>query len=227
MERRFEKELDDLKTAIHKMASIVDEQVEKSFMDMENENVMLYDEIKRRDREVDAYENLIMSKCENILALHQPVATDLRFILTAIKIDNQLERCGDIAVNIVQRVKKTNNFRNLLAETDLFEMGKIARKMVEKAITAFINRDASLAKSILRTDDIVDRYNGLIFKQLVGKMEKNSSLAEACSHLIVLSRQIERLADHATNIAEDVIFLVEAEIIAHQNKLKDYQLPLQ
>lgn len=225
MERHFEKEFEELKVTINKMASIVDEQVENSFKDMEDAGVRLYKEVKQRDREVDAYDNLIMAQCENLLALYQPVATDLRFILTAIKIDSQLERCGDIAVNIVQRVKKTDNFRELIAQTDLPEMGRTARSMVKDAITAFINRDAELAKAIWSKDEIVDSFNKKIFNQLVDLIKSNPEHAEACAHLIVLSRQIERLADHATNIAEDVVFLIENEIVSHKKKLQNYKLP--
>ena len=174
---------------------------------------------------MDAYDNRIMSQCENLLALYQPVATDLRFILTAIKIDSQLERCGDIAVNIVQRVKKTDKSRNIIGRTDLFEMGKIARQMVKDSITAFINRDNKLAKEVMLRDDDVDELNKKIFKQLVALIEEDPATAKPCSHLIVLSRQIERLADHATNIAEDVVFLVEAEIVSHKKKLEDFKLP--
>jgi phosphate transport system protein len=225
MERHFEKEFDELKMTINKMASIVDEQVENSFKDMEDTGVKLYKEVKQRDREVDAYDNLIMAQCENLLALYQPVATDLRFILTAIKIDSQLERCGDIAVNIVQRVKKTDNSRNLITQTDLPEMGRTARSMVKDAITAFINRDSELAKTIWAKDEIVDSLNKKVFNQLVEVIKSNPENAEAGAHLIVLSRQIERLADHATNISEDVVFLIENEIVSHKKKLQNYKLP--
>jgi phosphate transport system protein len=225
MERHFEKEFDELKITINKMASIVDEQVDNSFKDMEDAGVKLYKEVKQRDREVDAYDNLIMAQCENLLALYQPVATDLRFILTAIKIDSQLERCGDIAVNIVQRVKKTDSSRELISQTDLPEMGRTARLMVKDAITAFINRDSELAKTIWAKDEIVDSLNKKVFNQLVEVIKSNPENTEAGAHLIVLSRQIERLADHATNIAEDVVFLIENEIVSHKKKLQNYKLP--
>ncbi len=225
MERHFEKEFEELKIAINKMASLVDEQVQNSFEIMEEGNVELYKKVKQKDREVDAYDNLIMAKCENLLALYQPVATDLRFILTAIKIDSQLERCGDIAVNIVQRVRRTDNFHELIAGTDLPEMSNAARVMVKDAITAFINRDTKLADTIWVKDDLVDDLTKKIFSQLVEKIKTNPQLAESCAHLIVLSRHIERLADHATNISEDVIFLTENEIVAHKKKLKDFHLP--
>lgn len=225
MQRHFESEIEDLKTAIIKMASLVDEQVENSFKYMEAVDADLYKFVKNKDVEVDAYDNLIMAQCENILALYQPVASDLRFILTAIKIDSQLERCGDIAVNIIQRVKKINDFDNLLHELKILEMGKTAREMARDAITSFVNRDTGLANNVISKDDIVDKFNKTIFKSLVEKMQDDPQYINACSHLIVLCRQIERLADHATNIAEDVVFLVEAEIISHRKKLKDFQLP--
>ncbi len=225
MQRHFESEIEDLKTTIIKMASLVDEQVENSFKYMEAVDADLYKFVKNKDVEVDAYDNLIMAQCENILALFQPVASDLRFILTAIKIDSQLERCGDIAVNIIQRVNKIDSFDNLLHELKILEMGKTAREMVRDAITAFVNRDTALANTVISKDDIVDKFNKTIFKALVEKMQSDPIYIKACSHLIVLCRQFERLADHATNIAEDVIFLVEAEIISHRKKLKDFQLP--
>ena len=226
MQKYFEKEFDALKTNIIKMASLVDEQVENSFKDMEDPEIKMYKHVKEKDREVDAYDNLIMTQCENLLALYQPVAIDLRFIMTALKVNDQLERCGDIAVNIAQRVKKTNKSREIMLDTKLMEMGRAARSMVNDAITSFINKDVELAKSILERDDIVDSLNKVIFKELVKKIQNDPAIAEPCAHLIVLSRHIERLADHATNIAEDVVFLVEAEIIAHKNKLKDFELPI-
>lgn len=225
MQRHFETEIEELKTTIIKMASLVDEQVENSFKYMEDVDADLYKFVKNKDVEVDAYDNLIMAQCENLLALYQPVASDLRFVLTAIKIDSQLERCGDIAVNIVQRMKKIDGFISLLQELKVLDMGKAAQEMVKDAITSFVNRDTELAKVVMVKDDIVDKYNKTIFKALVEKMQNDHELIKPCSHLIVLCKQFERLADHATNISEDVIFLVEAEIISHRKKLKDFQLP--
>ena len=224
MERHFVNEIEELKTAINKMASLVDEQVENSFRIMADGNAEVK-KIKQKDREVDAYDNLIMAKCENLLALYQPVASDLRFILTAIKVDSQLERCGDIAVNIVQRVRRADNFHELISGTDLPKMAEIARVMVKDAISAFINRDAELANTIWVKDDIVDDLNKKIFNQLVDKIKLKPEHSESCAHLIVLARHIERLADHATNISEDVIFLTDNEIVAHKKKLSDFQVP--
>jgi phosphate transport system protein len=224
MERHFVKEIEELKITINKMASLVDEQVENSFKVLSN-GIAETKKIKQKDREVDAYDNLIMAKCENLLALYQPVASDLRFILTAIKVDSQLERCGDIAVNIVQRVKRADNFNVLISDTDLPLMAETARIMVKDAISSFINRDTELANTIWVKDDVVDELNKKIFNQLVEKIKSNPEHAESCAHLIVMARHIERLADHATNISEDVIFLTDNEIVAHKKKLTDFQAP--
>ncbi|HOV92284.1 MAG TPA: phosphate signaling complex protein PhoU [Candidatus Kapabacteria bacterium] len=226
MERRFLNELDELKVAINKMASLVDEQVDSSFKILEDGSTE-FKRIKQKDREVDALDNLVMAKCENLLALFQPVAGDLRFILAAIKVGNQLERCGDIAVNIVQRIDKIENFYELVSDLDILKMADIARMMVKDAITAFVNQDTKLAEATYEKDDIVDAFNKSIFNQIVEKIKKNPDITEPCAHLIVLLRHIERLADHATNIAEDVIFLTENEIISHKKKLKNFHSPSQ
>ncbi len=219
MQKHFETELESLKTNIIKMASIVDEMVQEAFVALKEDNLELCKKIKARDREIDAYDNLIKTQCENILALFQPFAIDLRFILTALMVNNQLERCGDIAVNITQRVKPLMNYKFLVDESKIFEMGEIAKQMFKDAIDSFINRDSKLAEQIGEKDNIVDNYNKNIFRFLVDKMKSNPDLIEPAAHLIILSRHLERLADHSTNIAEDVIFMVNAEIVSHKHKL--------
>ena len=141
MQRHFINELDSLKDHIIKMATMVDDQISTAFQALEKNNDQLREIIKATEREIDAYDNLIQTLTENLLALFQPVATDLRFIKTAIMVTNQLERCGDIAVNIAQRVKKTINYGNLIAESEILEMGKIANTMLQEAMYAFIHRD--------------------------------------------------------------------------------------
>lgn len=217
----FVEAIEDLKTDIIKMASLVDEMVEDAFSSIENNIAVNFDSIKFRDRQVDKYENLIKTKCENIFALFQPVATDLRFIITILMINSQLERCGDIAVNISNRIKRLKENRELFIESDLINMAKQARLMVKEAIDSFINKDIELARCIGEKDKIVDSYNKSIFKYLVSKMNSDSSLIEPSSHMLILSKHIERLADHATNIAEEVVFLIDAEIVAHKKKLSE------
>lgn len=219
MQKHFETELESLKTSILKMSSFVEEMVENAFLALETSDLELCKKIKARDREIDAYDNLIKTQCENILALFQPFAIDLRFILTALMVNHQLERCGDIAVNITQRVKPLMDYKDLVIETKVMEMGSVAKQMFKEAIDSFIHRDAKLAEQIGNKDNIVDNYNKNIFKFLIDKMKSNNELIEPAAHLMILSRHIERLADHSTNIAEDVVFMVNAKIITHKQKL--------
>lgn len=223
MQEHFTREVEGLKTNLIKMASLVDEQVERAYKALVTGDIELCRGIKAKDTEIDAYDNLILTQCENILALFQPVASDLRFIMSALLINNQLERCGDIAVNIAQRVKKTSDFHSLIIESQILDMGKRAREMVKYAIDSFVNQNIEQAEKVLQDEDAVDKLNKSIFKFLVLKMQSNPEVIEPCAHLVVLSRHIERLADHATNIAEDLIFYINAEIIAHKKKLEKYK----
>jgi len=219
MQIHFNQETENLKTNLIKMASLVDQQVESAINALSQGDIELCREIKAKDLEIDAYDNLLKTQCENILALFQPVASDLRFVMSALMINNQLERCGDIAVNISQRVKKTVEFKELIAQSQILEMGKQAQEMVKKTINSFINDDIKLANEVIESDEIVDRFNKEIFRFLVEQMKNNQALIEPCSHLMILTRHVERLADHATNIAEDILFHLEARIISHRKKL--------
>ena len=221
MQEHFEQEIESLKTNLIKMASLVDEQVENVIGALETGKIELCKGVKSKDNEIDAYDNLIQAQCENILALFQPVTVDLRFIMSALMINNQLERCGDIAVNIAQRVKKTIEFHSLVLETQIIEMGKQAKEMLKNAIDAFIQGNSPIALKVIENDEVVDKLNKQMFKFLVAKMQAEPQLIEPCSHLIVMTRHIERLADHATNISENLVFYIEAKIVAHRKKLEE------
>jgi len=218
MLNHFAQEMDGLKASLRQMVELVDSQVGMSIEALERADVELCRTVKERDKQTDAYENLIQAQCENLFALFQPVAVDLRTIITALKISAQLERCGDIAVNIVNRTRKTADRHDLVVESKVIDMAKQAQAMLKNAINAFSELDNDKAHSVLKQDDAVDGLNKSIFKFLVDRMKAKAQDIEPCAHLIVLTRQLERLADHATNIAEDVIFLIEARIVAH-NKL--------
>lgn len=218
MQSHFEAEFGKLKKTIQDMAVLVDKQVDDTYKALLELDPGLCKVIKVRDEEIDRFDNLIQEQSENLLALFQPVALDLRYIIATMMINTQLERCGDIAVNIAQRVLKVIKSPNLLQNSDMPEMAGIAAQMMHDAIEAFITGDIELARSVFEKDDIVDEFNKQTFKYLVKKMKKHKDLVEACSHLLVLSRQLERLGDHATNIAEDVIFIIEAQIVSHQEK---------
>lgn len=219
MQEHFNQEIENLKTNLIRMASVVDDMVEKAITALETGDIELCKGIKAKDLEVDAYDNLIQTQCENTLALFTPFASDLRFVMSVLMINNQLERCGDIAVNIAQRVKKTANFNSLIHESQILEEAQRARGMLKKAIDSFIHNNSELANEVLTSDEAVDKLNKQNFKFLVSKMQSDSSVVEAGAHLIILTRQIERLADHATNIAENLVFFVEARVVTHYKKL--------
>ncbi|MFA7419418.1 MAG: phosphate signaling complex protein PhoU [Melioribacteraceae bacterium] len=223
MQEHFSQEIENLKTNLIKMASVVDEMVENAIKALETGDVELCKGIKAKDLEVDAYDNLIQTQCENTLALFTPFASDLRFVMSVLMINNQLERCGDIAVNVAQRVKKTAGFNALIQESQILEEAKRAREMLRKAIDSFIHNNSELANEVLTSDEAVDKLNKQNFKFLVSKMQSDSSVIEAGAHLIILTRQIERLADHATNIAENLVFYVEAKVVTHFKKLNKPQ----
>jgi len=221
MKEHFQGEIEELKSNLIRMASVVDDQVDKAITALETGNIELCKGVKARDLEVDAYDNLIQTQCENIIALFQPVAIDLRLVMSAIMINNNLERCGDIAVNISQRVKKAGSERSLIEESRIIEMARTAQSMLKNAIDSFIRNDTDIASQVIASDEKVDYLNKQLFNFLVAKMQSNPELIEACTHLVVMTRHIERMADHATNIAENLVFYVEAKIIAHRKKLDD------
>jgi phosphate transport system protein len=140
---------------------------------------------------------------------------DLRLLMVAMKINNELERIGDIAVNIAERAAPLAAHRSFLKGTRLAEMMQIARIMVSDSIEAFVTSNPRLANLVLESDDVVDHLDGNIFKRMVGEMERDNALIAPAAHVLILSRHTERLADHATNIAEDVIFLVDARVVKH------------
>ena len=215
MERHFEHDLEELKSNLIAMGSLVDEQLSAACHALFHGTP---DEARRviaHDREVDRYDTLIDKQVQSIFAISQPVAIDLRVLMSALKINNQLERIGDIAVNIAERVEPLVNFNEFLARTRLSEMAQIARIMVKDSMYAFINNDPRIASRVLDSDDVVDNLDRNIFYYLVKEMQEHHELIEPASHMLILTRHIERLADHATNIAEDVIFVVEARLVKH------------
>ncbi|RPI02401.1 MAG: phosphate signaling complex protein PhoU [Calditrichaeota bacterium] len=216
VQKHFGQELDQLKNSLTQMTSLVTSQITMAAEALEKGDLELCRVVKSRDKEIDAYENLIQAQCENLFALFQPVATDLRYIMSAMMVNNQLERCGDIAVNIVQRAQKTADHRQLIVKSQILDMLRAAQSMTLDAISAFLHNDVDLARKVIAQDDVVDNFNKQIFNDLVERMKKDPQVVEPGAHLIVLTRQIERMADHSTNIAEDVVFLVEAQIVAHR-----------
>jgi phosphate transport system protein len=216
MERQFEIQIEKLKTRLIKMCSLVDEQVELALKSVDEENTELANLVIDRDTKVDKYDVKIEKICQKIFALSQPVAADLRLIMSALTIDTNLERIGDLAVNIAESAKEMGKKPDFYEKTNLKEMSQVTREMIKNAIDAFIEGNPDLAKKVIETDDKVDNYNVDNHATLKAIMKERPENVEPGVALLVISRHLERLADHATNIAEDVFFIVEAQMVKHK-----------
>ena len=216
MERILDEHLEKLKTRVVKMCSLVDEQVQSAIKAVEDENLDLAKQVIETDNKVDKYDNKIDKICQKIFALTQPVAMDLRLIMSSLTINSNLERIGDLAVNVAEytiMIKKRPDFYN---QTKLEEMFKVVKQMLKDSIDSYIGGNEILAKSVIETDDHLDKLNFDNHKILIEIMKQNPNNIEPAVALLVMSRQIERLGDHCTNIAEDVFFIVEAHLVKHK-----------
>jgi len=216
MIKAFEEELDKLRTRIIKMGSLVEEQVEYAFRALNEWNVAMAHLVMDRDNKVDKLDFKIEKQCQRIFALQQPVARDLRLIMAAMKINTNLERMGDLAFNVARAVEPLLPSRTYIEQLELTQMTDAVHNMVRLTIDSFVNNDPELALTIMKSDMRVDQYEGRIGRQIVELMKKEPEFIEAGATLIVMLRNMERLADHATNIAEDVIFFTEAKIIRNR-----------
>ena len=217
----LEEELDQLRTKLIKMGSLVEEQIDFATRSLFENNPELAKIVIDRDVKVDKYDVKIDKICQRIFALTQPVAVDLRIIMAALKINNDLERIGDIAVNIAERAEPLKENLELLKQAGLCDMAEKVKLMMNKTIDSMVNNDHELAFGVIKSDDVIDEMEQDIFRSLIARMEKDPSIIKPCAHCIILLRHFERLADHATNIAEEVVFLVDAKIIKHKKNLDD------
>jgi phosphate transport system protein len=224
MYQYLEEELDQLRTKVIKMGSLVEEQLEFALKSLFEQNLELSKIVIEQDKKVDKYDVKIDKLCQKIFALTQPVAVDLRLIMSALKINNDLERMGDIAVNIAEKTEPLVNNIDLLKRVQLNIMADKVMTVVQKAIDSFVNNDHEVAFGVIKSDDIIDDMDRDIFYKLINEMTKDNSLIIPGAHSISLLRHLERLADHSTNIAEEVIFLVDAKIIKHKNNLDNLDI---
>jgi phosphate transport system protein len=215
MERHFEQDLAELRADIVRMGHLVDEQLAGACRALFTGDATLAASVIARDTAVDRYDTLIEERCQKYFALTAPVAADLRLLMSALMINAQLERMGDIAVNIAERVAPLAGHREVLAGTGIEEMTSAALTMVRESLDSFIRGDAVLAKRVVEADAVVDGIDREIMGRVIGLMQQDHGLVVPGVHILLLARHIERLADHATNVAEDVIFLVEARIVKH------------
>jgi phosphate transport system protein len=211
----LEKELSDLKERLLTMGSVVEAQVARSIKSLVDRDNALASKVIEADHEVNRMEVEIDEECIRLLALRQPEAGDLRFITTAMKIVTDIERIGDLAVDVSERALELNEEPNLKPYIDIPRMAKAARNMLKEALDAFVNRNSELAWSVLDQDDFVDELNKQIFRELLTFMIEDPHSISRAIRITYISKYLERIADHATNIAEMVVYLVEGRIIRH------------
>jgi len=215
MTRHFHDELEALKQTLLAMGGLVEDQIRRVMRALLERDDALAQDVIDRDRQVNTYDVEVDEQCVELLALHQPTAGDLRFITTAMKIVTDLERIGDQAVNIGQRVVELNREPQLKPYIDLPRMAERAQAMVKESLDAFVARDTELARRVCAEDAEVDAFKEQIFRELLTFMMEDPRTIPRAIRLILISRFLERVADHATNIAEMVVYLVEGKMVRH------------
>ncbi|MCD6269402.1 MAG: phosphate signaling complex protein PhoU [Deltaproteobacteria bacterium] len=216
MTRHLQMELDNLKKELLHIASMVENATEKALVALIERRGELAQEVIDEDDLIDDKEVRIEEECLKILALYQPVANDLRFVITVLKVNNDIERVGDLAVNIAERAIYLSSREMLDVSLDLPEMISNVMAMLRGSLDALTKKDTDLARRIITMDDDVDEANREIYKVLQHLMSKNPDTIKRAVHLLSASRHLERIADLATNICEDVVYMVEGEVIRHQ-----------
>lgn len=209
----FHREVDQLKKRFMELGALVEDRVRKACTLIENRDPVLAAEIINSDWEVDEMEIDIEEECLRILALHQPVARDLRLLVAIIKINNELERIADMAVSIAMRVQTISKDPSLAFKIDYSSMSATVLSMLKMSLDALVSENADLARQVFIDDDDVDEMRNKVYKRVVQQMNIDPGHAAGLLNLYLLSRHLERIGDRATNIAEEVIYLVEGEIV--------------
>jgi phosphate transport system protein len=225
MERHFEQELRQVRERLLEMGGRVEEMIGKATDALIERSPTLCSEVLEGDRRVDRMEILIDEACYSILVRHHPTAGDLRFLIAVMKIVNDLERIGDSAVNICQAVEHLNQEPPLKPYIDLPRMSKLTAAMVRDALDALVRQDAAQAARVTEADDEVDTLYRHLFRELVGFMTEDPKTTRRAVHLLLVARNLERIADHATNIAEDVIYYVEGRDVRHPGQRETKEEP--
>ena len=215
MQRHFDEELNDLKQKILQMGALVEDQVERAKKALIERDEVLAKQVIQDDRRVNTLDVEVDELCLGLLALFQPAARDLRFITTAMKISTELERISDLAENICERAIELNDEPQLKPYIDIPIMAERATKMVGEALDSFVRGDSVLARQVSAEDDVVDELTEQLFRELLSFMMENPQTITRAIRLSFVSKYLERIADHATNIAELVVYMVEGKIIRH------------
>jgi len=223
MERHFDQELEDLKKDLLKMGSQAEEAIFASVEALKALDSQGAKNVINRDKLIDEMENQLDEKCLDLLALRQPLAMDLRFITTVMKINTDIERIADLAVDIAQRVLELEGKPLLKPLIDIPKLTSLAQRMTKEALDAFVNKDVDLAGSVIMLDKQADQLRNLIQEELARDyMEKDPASISRAVPLLLAARHLERICDHATNIAEDVIYMLKAKVVKHHpERLKE------
>lgn len=216
MTKHFEKDLTRLNEKISDLGTLVVDSAAKSTAMLQNFDLDIADEILASEVSVNEMEVEIENECLKLLALHQPVAADLRFLIVVLKVNNDLERMGDQVVNIAERVRFLKDQPRVVSDIDLVKMGEIGSRMARLSITALTMRDADIAREVLSMDDELDALHARSFQVLQEAMKKNTEMIAPAISYMTISSNLERLGDLATNIAEEIIFMQEGEVVRHQ-----------
>ncbi|MBI4970856.1 MAG: phosphate signaling complex protein PhoU [Candidatus Omnitrophica bacterium] len=215
MERHFHEDLKELKQRLLRMGLLVEETVEKAIQALLKRDSILANQVVAGDKVINQLEIEIDEMGHSLIALGQPMAVDLRVVTSILKINTDLERMGDHAVNIAERSLIVMKEPVLKTHIHLPEMAQAALKMLKDALDAFVNGDVELARSVLKRDDEVDDYNDEIYQQIVELMQKDPSIVKTGMSLIIIGHNLERIADLANNIAEDVIYMKQGKEVRH------------
>ncbi len=214
----FQEELEGLKKQLLSMGGLAEERVRAAVAGLVDRDLGVLGEIEAGDEPLNRLHVEIDGRALRLLALHQPMAADLRAIVAAIKINTDLERVGDLAVNIAEAARRYLGYTPVKPLLDLPRMAGIAQAMLRDALDSFVRRDPVLARGVLARDDELDGLKTQIFRELLSHMLENPAKIAPALDLILVSRHLERIGDHATNVAEDVIFMVSAEDVRHSLK---------
>ncbi len=220
MRIKFHQSLDDLKERLLVMAGMAEQAIQRSIEAYTTRDLNLCELVFRSEPAINRLEREIDQMALDLLAMEQPMAIDLRFILSVIRINADLERVGDQAVNIAVRVREMGAFANIDLPVDIPRLASLASAMVRKALQAFIEADADLARSVLTLDDQVDEMNDAAFYSLSNLIKENAELTPQSLNALIIARNLERVGDHATNIAEDVIFWVRGFDVRHNSSVE-------
>lgn len=218
--RHFLQELEGLQQKLLEMGGVVESSIRESVLTLVERRAQRVDTVWSNERRINRLEIEIDELALRLLALQQPIAGDLRFITAAIKINTDLERMGDLAVNIAQRAVALIDKRMSKELVEIPRMAMLTQQMVGKALDAFVRRDPELARQVLLSDDEVDTLRSSTYRELIGFMQQHSTAIAEGVDLILISRHLERIADHATNIAEDTLFLVKGIDVRHHAEAK-------